>query len=570
MNYKKIAAALCASLMLNICVSAADTVNIQTEGTNINIAFTDAEWAEKEISVLVYSTLDENGASITPVDINETNFKKLVVYADSVAVDADGKCEISYLMNEDDISSDYKVYFSLKDGSAEKTDEYYYASLVDRNRIIEEIKDVIDDGTELYSYFESNSETNDLVDYKIISSVGYLNKEYQSLDSEKRSSVCERAVTLNSGDALKAFNEAVIIELINAASESEIEGVLEKYQSVTNVDIKADENYQILKNSDKLDVLMAALAKAEFSSFEDLKNKAKECGAISVLNVETAYKNIYKLLSDNNDIFVLNFTDYLLLSDYYKTEVQKAMLNNGFTTVKQVQEKFKSAVANAKSNSNQSSNVTTPSYGGGGGGGVAVIGGGNVPAVTQPQPENTEDNQTQASSFVDLEGFSWAKNAIEELSAKNIISGVSEDRFEPERNITREEFVKLVVSAFGIGEIEGETDFSDVDDNEWYAKYIKTAVANGIVNGKTETSFGVGENITRQDMCVIIYRAKKDLEAGTANKFADDEDISEYAKDAIYAMKNAGIVSGMGDNTFMPNGFATRAQAATIIYNAIK
>lgn len=571
MNYKKIAAALCVSLMMNICVSAADTFNIQTEGTNINIAFTDAEWAEEEVSVLVYSTLDENGAAITPEDINETNFKKLVVYADSIAVDAEGKCKISYLMSDDDISSDYKVSFSLKNGGSEKTAEYYYASFADRSRITGEVEAVIGDEAALYNYFESNSETNDLADYKIISSVGYLNKEYQSLDDTKRRSVCSRAVVLNVDDALNAFNEAVIIELINAAAESEIEGIFEKYQSITNVDIKANANYQILEDAGKTDVLMVALVKAEFSSFEDLKNKVKECGAISALNVETAYKNIYTLLNNNNDVFELDFDDYLSLSDYYKTEVQKAMLNNGFTTVKQVQEKFESAVSNAKSNSKKSNTVITPSYGGGGGGGGAVaVVGASASAPVQPSIEDTEGSKEQVQNFSDLKDFSWARTAIEELSVKNIISGVSEDRFEPERNITREEFVKLVVLAFGIETVEGETDFSDINNNEWYANYINTAVANDIVTGKTETIFGVGENITRQDMCVIIYRAKKDLEMGTVNEFADDEDISGYAKEAIYAMKNNGIVSGMGDNTFMPNGFATRAQAATIIYNAIK
>ena len=127
----------------------------------------------------------------------------------------------------------------------------------------------------------------------------------------------------------------------------------------------------------------------------------------------------------------------------------------------------------------------------------------------------------------------------------------------------------MLVIAMGFEIIEGSTHFDDVTKGAWYESYINTAVVNNIVSGISETEFGVGEKITRQDMAVMISRALK-LEESKDEKFSDDADISDYAKSAVYAVKSAGIISGMGDNMFMPKSFATRAQAAQMIYLGTK
>jgi len=99
---------------------------------------------------------------------------------------------------------------------------------------------------------------------------------------------------------------------------------------------------------------------------------------------------------------------------------------------------------------------------------------------------------------------------------------------------------------------------------------VKLAASAGIVTGKGDGSFGIGEKITRQDMAVMIARAKNLISENTTERFADDAEISDYAKMSVYAAKNAGIISGVGDNTFNPQGFATRAETAMVVYNAIK
>ena len=93
-----------------------------------------------------------------------------------------------------------------------------------------------------------------------------------------------------------------------------------------------------------------------------------------------------------------------------------------------------------------------------------------------------------------------------------------------------------------------------------------------MVNGVDGVSFGAGSFVTRQDAAVMIYRYLKSTgyEFTTAgDDFADIDSCADYAKEAIKALKNSGLISGNGDNTFNPKESLTRAQAAVMIYNII-
>ena len=92
----------------------------------------------------------------------------------------------------------------------------------------------------------------------------------------------------------------------------------------------------------------------------------------------------------------------------------------------------------------------------------------------------------------------------------------------------------------------------------------------GIVNGKSESVFGVGESITRQDACVMIDRALSlSKETNESLNFKDAQDIADYAKASVAALSSYGVVNGVGANEFNPGGLCTRAQAAKIIANML-
>ena len=206
------------------------------------------------------------------------------------------------------------------------------------------------------------------------------------------------------------------------------------------------------------------------------------------------------------------------------------------------------------------------SSGGGGGGGASVF------APTKPV-ENKPDTKDNEKTFYDLDGFEWAKDYINSLSSKKVINGFGDGTFKPGNKVTREEFVKMLVVALNLkGDIK--LGFNDVDSTHWAYEYIKKAVSAGVVNGISDTEFGINTAISRQDMAVMAYRAAKKVGKLNniephKNNFSDESDIADYAKDAIAYMKSAGIINGVGENMFNPLGTATRAETAVVISKII-
>ena len=175
--------------------------------------------------------------------------------------------------------------------------------------------------------------------------------------------------------------------------------------------------------------------------------------------------------------------------------------------------------------------------------------------------------------FNDIDSVPWATEAIVELAQKGIISGKGDGLFCPDDNITREEFVKIIMLTFFKDAKPADISFNDVDDSAWYAEYVKMAYGENIINGIGDGLFGTGVSITREDMAVIAYRtavkAGRLTEDNVAEKefiFADDESISEYAKTSVYALYEADVINGMNELEFAPKPALTRAQAAKIIY----
>ena len=126
---------------------------------------------------------------------------------------------------------------------------------------------------------------------------------------------------------------------------------------------------------------------------------------------------------------------------------------------------------------------------------------------------------------------------------------------------------------FELSDESATTSFSDVKQGKWYHGNIATAQKLGIVNGKPNGRFGVHENITREDMAVMVYKAVQikqlALASGEATAFKDEANIASYAKQAVEAIQGAGIINGVGNDEFAPKKNASRAEAAVMIYNLL-
>jgi len=174
--------------------------------------------------------------------------------------------------------------------------------------------------------------------------------------------------------------------------------------------------------------------------------------------------------------------------------------------------------------------------------------------------------------FSDIESVPWAKSEILALGEMGILSGVGNGIFNPDGPVTREQAAKIISVAFGFDGNNAGIKFEDADVNAWYYPYISSLYENGIISGISDTHFGVGQGITRQDLAVILYRTmlNKGYNVNTVkNNFKDFESISDYAKDAVSYVAGAGIISGTESGYFNPHEGATRAQIAKLVYNML-
>lgn len=200
-----------------------------------------------------------------------------------------------------------------------------------------------------------------------------------------------------------------------------------------------------------------------------------------------------------------------------------------------------------------------------------------TPAPIVNNNNNNQQNQTPNTNrgFTDLGSVTWAQPAINSMYARGILSGKTATEFAPNDNVTRAEFAKIVVKAFGLEDSGAAvSSFSDVNAGDWYYEYVAAAYNKGIITGYNDGRFGVSDNITRQDMAVIIYRAaqaagKSIKDVNAEINFADAGSIAGYAKEAVTALQKGGVINGVSDTEFAPTNTATRAQAAKMVYGLI-
>jgi len=222
-----------------------------------------------------------------------------------------------------------------------------------------------------------------------------------------------------------------------------------------------------------------------------------------------------------------------------------------------------------------SSNISSGSGSGGGGGPKP-----EKPDDTEKEPvdeNNSEElppviNTPDKVTYLDVNEDDWYYEYVEELTESKVISGDGTGKFNPTDNVTREQFLKMLIEATEIETDVAENTFADVKD-AWYKPYVLKAKSFGIVNGVSDTEFGIGSNITRQDMAVMISRVIEklglDVNKAETNAFADTEKVSGYAKDAVIFMKSIGLIEGY-NNEYRPLDNLTRAEASKVICQLIK
>ena len=179
-------------------------------------------------------------------------------------------------------------------------------------------------------------------------------------------------------------------------------------------------------------------------------------------------------------------------------------------------------------------------------------------------------------SFIDMKNH-WAAEVVDIISSQHIISGYADGTFKPDQDMTRAEFVKVLVSSLYIenSNISNKV-FEDVTSNHWGYNYINTAQQRGWVMGH-DGKFNPEATITRQEMITIMMRVYQDI-TGTSIKtmksadlslFADNIKIGEWAQEYMEKAVAMKLIQGY-DNHLSPTSNATRGEAATVLYRYLE
>lgn len=179
------------------------------------------------------------------------------------------------------------------------------------------------------------------------------------------------------------------------------------------------------------------------------------------------------------------------------------------------------------------------------------------------------DTDEEQAWFQDIRGH-WAESSIKQAAALKLIMGNKDRLFKPDRAITRAEFTVMLMNALQPESNEATLLFTDSGQMDSAVnKAVAQAVQLGIIKGYTDGSFRPNRQITRAEIAVMLARGFDIRQTATkATKFADNDSIPRWAKDAIEAGSSVGIWQGRSNNKFMPNALATRAEAAVLLLRA--
>ena len=175
------------------------------------------------------------------------------------------------------------------------------------------------------------------------------------------------------------------------------------------------------------------------------------------------------------------------------------------------------------------------------------------------------------SDFVDVNLDNWFKNSVDFVVSRDLFVGTSENEFSPNTNMNRGMLATILYRLENEPLIVSKNIFEDVDINSYYNNAINWAAQNKYVAGLTSTTFAPEDSITREQLATILYRYNNSpsISENKLEKFIDNNEVSDWAKDAINWAINENIISGRTDGTLDPKGYATRAEVATILMNMI-
>ena len=586
---KAIYFALCIILVLSLhsySVIAAPILNVSLdkESKTVSVSGTlDKEYADAPVGLWV--TLDKN---VLP-DFKESGSTDVFISLQDTTVGVDG----SFRFNDVILNAEGDVKFTLTALTEKLSEEISKTVYVPTNEAVTNFFSMLgkaSSGEDILKLIEADL-ADEQIDGKNIR-IGLDDKVYTVYSDIDKLDVATmiydeikdaEGLTVTQFDALHT-EKAICCAFLSCDTPAEVWNFInvEKgddfYNAIVNaLSLEKTKNLSVIKRFAEFDETTQSSVLQTIQNPTDLNDWINKL-AITIINnemVNATDSYVLQLISTYSDVLSsFNYTKYNRLIGQQRSVAAYILKNAPYDSIKALCDAGNTAMNDIGVNND--TNIVTPQKprpaGGGGGFFVSTKPVESVESTEPQMPlptETPEDNE----KFTDLASAEWALEAIHSLSGKNIINGKGDGKFYPNDNITREEFVKIIVLAFDVAYAAAECDFDDVDVNEWYYPYVAGAFQNGIVNGISNLEFGTGAPITREDVATILYRVMEDTDVTEQDsgvlEFTDSDDISQYAKDAVETLNNLGIVNGMEDLSFQPKEFCTRAQAAKMIYETL-
>ena len=508
------------------------------------------------------------------------------IYA-AYQVVSDENGEFSYEYNMPEMSREdnskysdgYFVVHAFATGYDEGSVDFSYVSERGKIKFFENLNDSMDSIDSLCSFFANEDNRAAFLTYGIlIDEIGGYSPAYLK-------KICRLLVEAGydfDEENITQINEFVYLMRLNGITDKvKAEEILksEEIASRCNLvynDIEFDTlEEELLDWYLKLFVLTSE--KNGFDSFKQTENLFKEAYILKKVN-KAHYSDLYDILYKNKSELDLENSDSFKKIEGMTVAKRQSVMqglkekSGEIISIADLKENIKTAYENymKKNGSNNQGGGSGGSSGGGGGYSSGGASGGMYLAGGNSTIETVKNEVTDGKGyFTDIENHKWAEEYINKLAANGIISGNGSGEFEPERKVTRAEFLKMLLGALNLVSDDASCSFEDVLKTDWSYPYIASAYTQGITSGIDDKTFGKDNLITRQEAAVFMHRGAVrtfiPMEQNSIIEFSDSDKFAPWAERSINLLCGAGLINGVGDNRFEPEGYTTRAQAAKMV-----
>ncbi len=220
---------------------------------------------------------------------------------------------------------------------------------------------------------------------------------------------------------------------------------------------------------------------------------------------------------------------------------------------------------------NQADNLTSNSTSSDNAGGSYGSGGYYRPSTKAEEKTETEKEQTEDSvkTFADVNEGDWFYDDVIFVFNNDIMTGTGENEFSPNTALNRAMMITILHRIDGDNSVYEKDIFNDVEKNSWYESAVNWGYENKIVSGTGENTFAPMNNLTREQLCTMLYNYTIHIgiepEYADISSYTDNEGVSAWAKKAVSWAVQEKIITGKGNNILAPKDSATRAEAAAVI-----